>query len=180
MITMRPHVRTSIVGKLLFPILAVVALLVLVFLGLLPTVRNIDETQGELVQLEADLHQQNALLPIYTALQKRKKQSLPEGVHANQLQRLQIDDLATLPEVFENLAREAEVELVSATPEVRSLENGTELLRVDARLRGDFLSFNTLMNRLNEMPFVESTESLAFDVTNLGHEMSLSVWLAIQ
>ena len=54
------------------------------------------------------------------------------------------------------------------------------MLLVDARMRGEFLTFNNLLNRLNEMPYVESIESLAIDVTNLGQEMSISVWLAIQ
>ena len=132
------------------------------------------------ISLKADLHQQNALLPIYVSLQDRKKRTLPGHIHVKELQRLNIDDLATLPDVFENLARESDVELVSATPEVRSLHEGRELLRVDTRMRGDFLDFNNLLNRLNEMPFIESIESLGLDVTNLGHEMSLSVWLAIQ
>ena len=54
------------------------------------------------------------------------------------------------------------------------------MLRVDARMRGEFLTFNILLNRLNEMRFIESIETMAIDVTNLGQEMSLSVWLAIQ
>ena len=177
---MRSTAPTSTFWKLLFPLIAVVALLALVFLGIFPTTKKINETHAEIVQLEVDLHQQNALLPLYVNLQERKKQTLPEGIHVKELERLGIEDLATLPDVFESLARESEVELVTATPEVRSLQDGRELLRVDTRMRGDFLAFNNLMNRLNEMPFVESIESLGFDVTNLGHEMSLSVWLAIQ
>ncbi len=113
-------------------------------------------------------------------MQQRKKKSLPEGISVNELEPLKIEDLAELPDVFETLARESEVELVSATPQVRSLQDGREMLRIDARMRGEFLAFNTLLNRLNEMRFVESIESLIIDVTNLGHEMSLSVWLAIQ
>jgi hypothetical protein len=54
------------------------------------------------------------------------------------------------------------------------------MLRIDALMRGEFLNFNILLKRLNEMRFVESIESLTIDVTNLGQEMMLSVWLAIQ
>ena len=174
------HQHGSILGKLLLPIIIVIALLALVFIGVIPSYREIDKTQADIQKLQADLTQQRALLPIYLSLQQRKNKTLPEGIHVGEHQRLEIDDLASLPDVFETLARESNLELVSATPEVRSLQDGRELLQVDARIRGEFLTFNLLLNRLNEMPFVESIESLAIDVTNLGQEMSLSVWLAIQ
>jgi hypothetical protein len=54
------------------------------------------------------------------------------------------------------------------------------MLLIDARMRGDFFTFNNLLNRLNEMRFIESIETFSIDVTDLGNEMSLSVWLAIK
>jgi hypothetical protein len=172
--------RTSIMGKLFLPAIAVIALLALIFIGVLPSSEEIDNTRVSIGDLQADLEEQKALFPVYLSLQQRKKKSLPEGIHVYERQPLKIEDLAALPDVFETLARECEVELVSATPQVRSLKDGREMLRIETRMRGEFLTFNILLNRLNEMPFVESIESLAIDVTNLGHEMSLSVWLAIQ
>ena len=178
--TMGPNARTSTKRKLALPTIFAVVFLALVLLGVLPSFRNIDKTHASIEELQADLQQQKTLLPIYLSLQQRKKKSLPEGIAVNQLQPLKIEDLAELPDVFETLARESEVELVSATPQVRSLQDGHEMLRIDARMRGDFLAFNILLNRLNEMRFVESIDSLTIDVANLGQEMSLSVWLAIQ
>lgn len=166
--------------KLVLPAVFALVLLALVLLGVLPSSRDIDKARVSIEKLQADLQQQKTLLPVYLSLQQRKKKSLPEGISVNELQPLKIEDLAELPDVFETLAREAGVELVSATPQVRSLQNGREMLRIDARMRGEFLAFNILLNRLNEMRFVESIESLTSDVTNLGQEMSLSVWLAIQ
>lgn len=177
----KSYLRGLILGKLLLPVIIGIAFLALVFMGVLPSNREIDNTRATIGQLEVDLQQQRALLPIYLQLQKQKKALLlPEGILVSEPQRLKIDDLAMLPDVFETLARESKVELVSATPQVRSLQDVPEMLRVDARMRGEFITFNNLLNRLNEMPFVESIESLAIEVTNLGQEMSISVWLAIQ
>lgn len=180
MTTMAPNARTSTKGKLALPILFVMVLLALVFFEVLPTSREIDKTRAAIAELQADVKQQKTLLPVSLSLELRKKKSLPGGISVNELLPLKIEDLAELPDVFETLARESDVELVSATPQVRSLQNGRELLRIDARMRGEFLTFNVLLNRLNEMRFVESIESLVIDVTELGQEMSLSVWLAIQ
>ena len=178
--TMGPNARTSTKGKLTLPTIFVVVLLALGLFGVLPSYRDTDKTRASIEELQADLQQQKTLLPIHLSLQLRKKKSLPEGISVNELQPLKIEDLAELPDVFETLARESKVELVSATPQVRSLQDGREMLRIDTRMRGEFLAFNILLNRLNEMQFVESIESLTIDVTNLGHEMNLSVWLAIQ
>ena len=177
---MGPNARTSTKSKLALPALFAMVLLALVVFGVIPSSREIDKTRASIEELQADLKQQQTLLPIYLSVQQRKKKSLPEGISVNELQPLKIEDLADLPDVFETLAGESGVELVSATPQVRSLQDGREMLLVDAHMRGEFLTFNILLNRLNEMRFVESIESLSIDVTNLGQEMNLSFWLAIQ
>lgn len=174
------NARPSAKGMFVLPTVFVLITLALVFVGIIPATGDIKDTRASIGELEADLHQQRTLLPIYQSLQQRKERSLPEGISVNELQPLRIEDLTELPDVFENLASESGVELVSATPQVRSLQNGRELLRVDVRMRGEFLTFSQLLSQLNEMPFVESIESFAIDVTDLGHEVSLSVWLAIQ
>lgn len=172
--------RTSIRGKFVIPTIFIVLFLALIATGVIPSFLETKKIRTSILELQSDLLQQKALLPIYLSIQQRKSNSLPEGISVNELQPLNIDDLESLPDVFETLARESDVELISATPQVRSLEDGRELLRMDAHMRGDFLTFNILLNRLNEMQFVESIESLTIDVTNLGQEMNLSVWLAIQ
>ena len=178
---MEPSSRKTPQGSLLLlPAVAALILVVLICFGVLPSAREIDNTRTAIARLQADLRQQDALRPVIQSLQERRVQALPEGVHVHAREPLKIDDLAALPEVFEALARKSGVELISATPQVRSLQDGREMLRVDTRMRGEFLTFNALLNRLNEMRFIETIENLAIDVTELGHEMRLSVWLAIQ
>lgn len=177
---MGPNARTSTKGKLALPAILTMVLLAVVLLGVLPSSRGIAKTRASIVELQADIKDQKTFIPIYVPLQQRKQKPFPEGISVNELQPLKIEDLAELPDVFETLARESKVELVSVTPQVRSLQGGREMLRIDARMRGEFLTFNNLLNRLNEMTSVDSIESFAIDVTDLGHEMNLSVWLAIQ
>lgn len=167
-------------GKFVVPTIFMIILLALLSLGVLPSFRDIAKIRDSIGELQADILQHQTLLPIYLSVQQRKSKSLPEGISVNEVVPLKIEDLAKLPDVFETLTRESEVELISATPQVRSLQDGREMLRMDAHMRGDFLTFNIFLNRLNEMSFVESIESLTIDVTNLGQEMNISVWLAIQ
>ena len=175
-----PGAHTPTKGKLVLPAIFILVMLVLVLTGVLPAARGIEAAHASIGKLQVNLQEQKTLLPVYASLQQRMSMALPEGISANELQPFNIEDLDELPDAFETLARESGVELVSATPQVRSLQDGREMLRIDAHLRGEFLAFNVLLNRLNDMRFVDSIESLSIDVTNLGQEMNLSVWLAMQ
>ena len=172
--------RTSTKGKLFLPALfAVVSVLIILF-GVVPASQKIVTTRVAIEELKADLKEQKVLRPIFLTLEQRKKKPLPKGISVNELQPLKVADLADLPDVFETLASESDLELISATPQVRSLQDERELLLVDARVRGKFFTFNSLLNRLNDMRFIKSVESFSIDVTDLGAEMSVSVWLAIK
>lgn len=176
----KPAARTSAKEKLALPVLFLLILFGLVLFGILPISWKITETRDAIAQLEADLDQQRTLLPVDLSLQQRKEETLPNGISVNELEPLEVEDLADLPKVFEELAGKSETELVSVTPQVRSLQEDREMLQVDTLVRGEFLTFNTLLNQLNEMRFIETIESLAIDVTPLGQEMSLSIWLSIR
>lgn len=172
--------RTSTKEKLVLPAILTTILLVIVLIGILPSSRGIAKARAAIIELEADIEEQKGFIPIYIPLQQRKLKDFPGTISVNELKPLKLEDLAELPDVFESLARDSKVELVTVTPQVRSLQGGREMLRIDARMRGEFSSFNTFLNRLNEMKSVDSIESFAIEVSNLGHEMSISVWLAIQ
>lgn len=170
----------SVKGKLVLPLMFALLLLAIIILGILPCSREVVETRKKIGDLEVALKDQKNLLPIYLPLKKSQNEPFPEEIKVNKLEPLKVDDLAGLTEVFEVLARKSDVKLVSVTPQVRSLPGGRELVRVDARMRGEFLTFNTFLNELNGLLFVGMVESLSIDVTKSGHEMSFAVWLAIQ
>lgn len=172
--------RPTLKEKMVLPAIFLLVLLLLGLLGILPTIWKIEETQIAIEKLRVDLRRQETLLPIHSILERRIQDSLPEAIAVNQIRPLKIEAIDDLPEVFETLASVCKAELVSVTPQVRSLQGGREVFRVDTRMRGDFPVFNTLLNRLNQMVFVETIDFMAINVTPNGQEMDLSVWLAIK
>lgn len=177
---MEPSPRNAPSGNLLLPAIGAMVFLAVLIIGVIPAARETERTRAAIVRLQSDLRQQEALLPVFQSLQARRQQTLPEGIHVYAREPLEIDDLAALPDVFEELARTSGLELIAATPQVRSLQDGREMLRIDTRMRGEFQTFNALLNRLNEMPYIETIENLGIDATASGHEMQLAVWLAIR
>ena len=53
-------------------------------------------------------------------------------------------------------------------------------MRLQASIRGEFLSFRDFLNEINQLNSIRSIESFAVNVTKFGQEMGLSVWLAIK
>lgn len=176
----RGNTRTSTRQKLALPVIFLLVLGAILLTGILPATRELDRVKNKIENLGLDLKRQEILLPIHFQLQKQKKRSLPEGILVQEVKALEVEDLDELPAVFEKLASLGKVKLISVTPQARSLEGDRELLRVDTLMRGDFENFQLLLNRLNEMPILDTVESLAINVDELGQEMSLSVWLAIK
>lgn len=173
-------VNGSIGAIFAMPIALIVGVLGIVLFGVLPIMIGIGKTEASIQKLEGDIAEQEALIPIYLPLVSQKEITLPAEVVVREVEPLQVDDLAGLPLVFQGLANKAEVDLQSVNPQVRSFQGGREILRIDTALRGNFVNFKKFLNLVNEMESVDSFQFFAIDVTDSGHEMKLSIWLAIQ
>lgn len=174
------NTRTSTRQKMALPLIFLLVVGAIFLGGILPATRDLRRTKNDIEKLQQNLERQEILLPIHFQLQKQKNQLLPEGISAHRVEALKVEDLDGLPRVFEGLAGLSKVKLISVTPQARSLEGDRELLRVDTLMRGEFENFQLLLKRLNEMSMLETIESLAINVDELGPEIRLSVWLAIK
>lgn len=172
--------QTSIRQKTTLPVVFLIVALLIALFGVLPTTQAITATHEEIDVLKADLERQEILLPVWVALQQSKKKSFPEGISVRTVTPLNSEDLDDLRAVFEKLALASQVELISVTTDVDTLEGNTKLVRLDCQLRGDFNNFRATLVELNELPMLQTVESLSIEVAEVGYELNLSVWLAIE
>ena len=172
--------QTSIRQKTILPAVFLVIVFLIALFGILPTTQAITATHGKIDVLEADLERQKILFPVWLKLQQSKEESIPEGISVRTVTPLNSENLDGLREVFEKLARSSQVELISVTTDVDSLEGNTKLVRLDCQLRGDFNNFRETLGKLNELPMLQTVESLSIEVAEAGYELNLSVWLAIE
>lgn len=168
----------SFKAKLILPFVFLFALLAVILVGIFPTIRSIKNTQNEIVDLKADIEDQNELIPIYLPLKERMEDSLPEGIVASEVVPIDSDDIEDVQDLFETLADKSGVDLISVTPDFDTLQDGK--VRLQASIRGKFLSFRDFLNEINQLNSIRSIESFTVNVTKFGQEMGLSVWLAIK
>lgn len=160
-------------------VLCVVGLLLLVFGGIAPTAREIEQTRERLADRQEELEQQKVLAPVYASLQERINEMTVESLAPAKETPLRLEDFSALPSLFENLASDVGLEFLAATPQLRSMRDGNEALRVDARMRGEYSNMQTLLLQLSTLPSVEGLDGLTIEVTEGGKEIRLTLWLGI-
>ncbi len=160
-------------------IICVAGLLLLLFGGVIPAAKQIEQTKSEIKQLDTALKEHEALVPVYAMLQQQNERTTLAPLPTPARNPLLIESLTDLPNLFEGMARDAGLQLVSATPQVRSLRDGNEALRMDARVRGEYRNMKALLMLLGELPYIERIEGVSVDVVEAGKEMRLTIWLGI-
>ena len=83
----------SFIAKLILPFVFLFALLAVISVGVFPTIRNIKNTQNEIVDLKVDIEDQKALIPIYLPLKESMEDSLPEGIVVSEVVPIDSDDI---------------------------------------------------------------------------------------
>lgn len=161
-------------------IICVCGLLLLILGGILPTSHGINATRAEIADLRASLERREALLPMHNLLVEQKNSPVPTGFTLPERARLPIADLPSVPSKLILIAREAGVELIAATPQLRSIQNGSDAVRVDTHIRGDYMKMRDFLLRLGEMPYLDRIEGMTVQTMGSGREMQLILWLGMQ
>ena len=160
-------------------IICVAGLLILLFGGIVPAARNTEDTRAEIESLRAELQKREALLPVYALLRQQAETAPPDHLIVPEPRRLPLDELPGVPALLEEMAAANGLELVSATPQVRALSEGRDGLRVDARLRGEFLPMRDFLLSLGGFPSMERLEGVSVMAVDAGRELRVTIWLKI-
>ena len=133
----------------------------------------------EIKTIEAQIEEQKRLFPLYKDLLKKmnitQKGTLPFP-RKGKLDREKTDEISS---IFEEMARKSNLSPVSIVPDVTSLVQGSGLLSISLRMKGDFFQFRDFLARLNEMPFLEHIEEIQIQTAGEMKEFVLKVWLAL-
>ena len=161
--------------------LLICAALVLGFLaiGIFPSMRNLRNQDVEISKLQAQMQEQKALFPIYKSLMEKARQYGSGNLVLPSRAGLPSDRVDEVPSLIGGLTRKYNLELVSATPDVKCLADNYKYLSVRVIARGDFFNFRKFLLELDSQPFLEHTEELQIRETTGGKEFKLKIWLEI-
>ncbi len=160
--------------------LCVAGILVAVFFGILPRIRELEACEAEVRGLQAKLDAQTLLQPVHAELQARLKSFQAGDLPVNTRKRLPADQLPGLANVFSSLARQRGLELVYAVPETKSLEAGFERVLMKLLVQGPVTEYRSFLMALIATPFYDRTAHVQISRGAAGEELRVQVWLAIE
>jgi hypothetical protein len=154
----------------------VIAIFILV--GLVPFQRNLTSLNEKIAEAKLRIEDQKTLQPVYRTVKQMAKQqgarSLPFPP-LSALPRAQVDQLSSM---VEELARKANVAVVSITPVASDLAGNPQSLAMEAFVRGDFFSFRKFLANLGGIPSLERIEEIQIQQSSDSMELKVKFWIA--
>lgn len=154
-------------------------ILAFVLAGIYPSYRSMVRMDRSIADLKAQIEEQKILFPLYEKLRedlaakslKVQSSSSKSGLPAHRM-----DDLSR---IFGEIAANCGLELLSVTPDVKSLVDDPHFLSVRLMLGGSFFNLHKFLLELANLPYLWGIEELRIQEGLVGKEYLLKVWLMI-
>lgn len=161
-----------------FMLICIVGLLVIAGVGLYPGLKQLRELEVKATELEYDVKKQRALLPFYLQLAALDSVELPKELQSSDEHKLRRGEISEVMSALGEMALDNKLDLISATPKVRSLEDDSRHLVVTIEAKGRFSDFHGFMLDLGKMGSLERIEQVNIHEGGDRNELKVVAWLA--
>ena len=169
----------SISTKSLLRIIIFSSGVVLFFLlAILPSLRESRALDNQIIDINARIKEQQLLTPVYDSLLKKSEMKPPAGLNIVQPKKLKRDETDKVAQTLQDMARQSNLLLADYTPEIQSLIGESDTLKVAVQLRGEFISMQTFLRQLYQLPYLVKFEEISVQSVKDSKEMRLRLWLA--
>ena len=165
--------------SLLYSLICLSGVLLIVFAGIVPNQFSLTRLDQKIKSIQFQIEEQKSLYPIYKVLQKKSKTRDAKVLPAPERIPLLRTQLDTIPSTFRQIAKNANIDTVSVSPNLNSLGNDSRFILVDTVVRCDFLNFRKLLIGLGEIPYLESIEEIQIQQNEDTMEFKMKIWLAL-
>jgi len=164
---------------IIYALICLSGILFVVLAGVVPKQFSLARLDQKIKSIQFQIEEQKRLYPIYQDLQKKTQAGgskiLPLPVRSAFL-RTQLD---TIPMTFREIARKANLDMVSASPDLNSLSGESKLLLVNAVIRGNFFNFRKFLIGLGEVPYLERIEEIQIQQNEDTMEFKMKIWIVL-
>ncbi len=176
---MKPkEILETLKGSLSYLLVGVVAILIFFLIGFY-NYRSLNDLDRDINKVKADIEEQRVMAPLYKELIEKIKIKTKKHLPFPARAKLPKEQHEQITAIFGDLARKANLEVVSITPDINSLAGGSGLLVVNAALKGDFFSFRNYLISLGNVPYLEHLGEIQIQTMPVGKEFRLKLWVAV-
>ncbi|MBN2397150.1 MAG: hypothetical protein JXI32_02120 [Deltaproteobacteria bacterium] len=175
---------TKQIGKIpgrsvIYLVLCAVVLIIFYFAALYPYQRALNTIDAKTAQVAALIKKQRTLMPLYEEMVKRGEGKIRGTLPVPDIQPLPRGGIETVSPLFQRMADESGMQVVSIRPDVLTLTEGSDDMVVTLQLRGAFLDFRKFLVRVGGALPLKRVEEIEIRQENGGRQFSLTVRLAI-
>lgn len=155
-------------------ILACLSVVLLFFFGLLfPQMQTIAQLDQEITTLKPRIAEQKILLPLYQSIKEQLGTTTINNDHLPAKSTTALQDINRLPDVFEKNASASQLKLKRFTPDINSISENEDLMKIDLYVTGNFFCFHRFLFETCNLPFLRSIEQLDIRTMTDSEDMEL-------
>lgn len=156
-------------------------LCVLLFFSLLviyPQRISLADADLDIKKLKGRIEEQKVLYPIFQNLLKKARVKDTKGLPFPKKTKLTRDETGKISSIFQKITQKSNLTLKEITPDIDALISGSEYLKLDLIVKGEFLDLRNFMLQLGELPYLEHIERIQIRSVQDSKEISFKILLA--
>ena len=165
--------------SLVYLLICVCGVLIIFAAGIIPEYFSSVRLDQQIKSIQFQIEEQKRLYPIHQMMQNKthtkdgRTLPLPKK---NFLSRTQIE---AVPATFREIAKKANLDIVSASPDLNFVGSESRFLPINAIIRGDFFNFRKFLIGLGEVPYLERIEEIHIQQSEDTMELKMKMWLIV-
>lgn len=159
--------------------LGVIGILLLVFLGILPAKKSLENLDVRAAEVKYRIEEQKTLAPFYKSLKERTDKQELQFLPLPQKASLPNTKISTIPAMFGDAAKASGLSLLTASPLLSAVGGNTRVLPVNVTLRGSFFNFRKFLINVGGIPYVQHIEEISIQEVPGAREFKLKILVAV-
>ena len=138
------------------------------------TTKNLDQEIGK---IKSRIEEQKILSPVYKSLKKKSKITPPEGLVMPKEEKLVRGDTQKITATLQEISADSGLTLAEFRPDVNTILNNAEFLKVDILLEGEFFDLQNFLIQVCQLPYLELIEVIKINPTKNTNQFGLQIWM---
>jgi hypothetical protein len=161
-------------------VFCVLALALFAGLFVYPPSKKAAQLETEAEKIRAEIDTQNKLIPLYTRLLTTTRYEPADELRIPENKSLPTDRIANISSVFDAMANDCGLRLISSVPHPDFGEDKGRFLQVELSLQGRFSDFRNFLLMLGAMPELSHVQTIVIAKDKSYEKMEITLLLAVE
>ena len=144
-----------------------------------PNQKKISELNEDIISESNKIEEQRMFGPLFKKLLLKTQGKNDKQFPVVKSEKFPKGNIFKIPLIFTEIAKVNKLIIIKSEPDVNTLKEGSNSLRVKLALKGDFFNFREFLIELYKIPYMIKIESIQIDAGRDMKEFRIKIWLAL-